>query len=76
MAEDTIVHRDKDLSYLEAEVFDEDRNADEEIYGNETSEEEDFEDYEDEDIDDLDIEYIDESEIEDLDDFEYEEPSK
>ena len=76
VAEDTIVHRDKDLSYLEAEVFDEDRNADEEIYGNETSEEEDFEDYEDEDIDDLDIEYIDESEIEDLDDFEYEEPSK
>ena len=76
VAEDTIVHRDKDLSYLEAEVFDEDRNADEEIYGNETSEEEDFDDYEDEDIDDLDIEYIDESEIEDLDDFEYEEPSK
>ena len=76
VAEDTIVHRDKDLSYLEAEVFDEDRNADEEIYGNETSEEEDFEDYEDEYIDDLDIEYIDESEIEDLDDFEYEEPSK
>ena len=76
VAEDTIVHRDKDLSYLEAEVFDEDRNADEEIYGNETSEEEDFEDYEDEDFDDLDIEYIDESEIEDLDDFEYEEPSK
>lgn len=76
VAEDTIVHRDKDLSYLEAEVFDEDRNADEEIYGNETSEEEDFDDYEDEDIDDTDIEYIDESEIEDLDDFEYEEPSK
>ena len=76
VAEDTIVHRDKDLSYLEAEVFDEDRNADEEIYGNETSEEEDFEDYEDEYIDDTDIEYIDESEIEDLDDFEYEEPSK
>ena len=87
IAEDTIVHRDKDLSCLQAEVFDEDRNADDEIYGTDIPDEEDFEDYEDEDIeyledaaiedmDDSDIEYIDESEIEDLDDFEYEEPEK
>ena len=87
IAEDTIVHRDKDLSYLAAEVYDEDRDADEEIFGTDEGEEDDFEDFEDdeieyidegnvEDVDDEDIEYIDESEIEDLDDFEYEEPSE
>ena len=87
IAEDTIVHRDKDLSYLAAEVYDEDRDADEEIFGTDEGEEDDFEDFDDdeieyidegnvEDVDDEDIEYIDESEIEDLDDFEYEEPSE
>lgn len=87
IAEDTIVHRDKDLSYLAAEVYDEDRDADEEIFGTDEGEEDDFEDFDDdeieyidegnvEDVDDEGIEYIDESEIEDLDDFEYEEPSK
>ena len=87
IAEDTIVHRDKDLSYLAAEVYDEDRDADEEIFGTDDGEEDDFEDFDDdeieyidegnvEDVDDEGIEYIDESEIEDLDDFEYEEPSE
>ncbi len=87
IAEDTIVHRDKDLSYLAAEVYDEDRDADEEIFGTDEGEEDEFEDFEDdeieyidegnvEDVDEEDIEYIDESEIEDLDDFEYEEPSE
>lgn len=87
IAEDTIVHRDKDLSYLAAEVYDEDRDADEEIFGTDEGEEDDFEDFDDdeieyidegnvEDFDDEGIEYIDESEIEDLDDFEYEEPSE
>lgn len=87
IAEDTIVHRDKDLSYLAAEVYDEDRDADEEIFGTDEGEEDDFDDFDDdeieyidegnvEDVDDEDIEYIDESEIEDLDDFEYEEPSE
>lgn len=87
IAEDTIVHRDKDLSYLAAEVYDEDRDADEEIFGIDEGEEDDFEDFDDdeieyidegnvEDVDDEGIEYIDESEIEDLDDFEYEEPSE
>ena len=87
IAEDTIVHRDKDLSYLAAEVYDEDRDADEEIFGTDEGEEDDFEDFDDdeieyidegnvEDVDDEGIEYIDEGEIEDLDDFEYEEPSE
>ena len=87
IAEDTIVHRDKDLSYLAAEVYDEDRDADEEIFGTDDGEEDDFEDFDDDEIeyidegnvedeDDEGIEYIDESEIEDLDDFEYEEPSE
>ena len=59
IAEDTLVHRDKDLSYLADEVFDEDRNADTEIG-----------EIDDEgDIDDLEI--IDEDEVEDLEDFEY-----
>lgn len=87
IAEDTIVHRDKDLSYLAAEVYDEDRDADEEIFGTDEGEEDDFEDFDDdeieyidegnvEEVDDEGIEYIDESEIEDLDDFEYEEPTE
>ena len=87
IAEDTIVHRDKDLSYLAAEVYDEDRDADEEIFGTDDGEEDELEDFDDdeieyidegnvEDVDDEGIEYIDESEIEDLDDFEYEEPSE
>jgi GTP-binding protein len=59
IAEDTLVHRDKDMSYLAAEVYDEDRLADEEI-GKMPGE----------DTDD-DIEYLDEDEIEDLEDFEY-----
>ena len=60
IAEDTLVHRDKDLSYLKQEVFEEDRDADEEIGIIE-------------DVDEEDIEYIDEEDIEDLEDFEYSE---
>lgn len=58
IAEDTLVHRDKDLSYLADEVYDEDRDADAEIGIIE-------------DIDEDDIEFLDEDDIEDLDDFEY-----
>ena len=66
IAGDTLVHRDKDLSYLAAEVYDEDRDADEEIYGGDYDEDDDeFDDIEE--IDD--IEYIDD--IEDADDIEY-----
>ena len=66
IAGDTLVHRDKDLSYLAAEVYDEDRDADEEIYGGDNNEEDDeFDDIEE--IDD--IEYVDD--IEDADDIEY-----
>ena len=57
IAEDTLVHRDKDLSYLAAEVYDEDRLADEEIG------------IVDEDADDLEEDF--DEEIEDLEDFEY-----
>lgn len=64
IAEDTIVHRDKDLSYLAQEVYDEDRDADAEIYATDATEDDDFEDYDDEDI-----EYVDD--IEDIDDIEY-----
>ena len=65
IAGDTLVHRDKDLSYLAAEVYDEDRDADEEIYGGDNNEEDDeFDDIEE--IDD--IEYVDD--IEDADDIE------
>lgn len=70
IAEETLVHRDKDLSYLAAEVYDEDRDADAEIYEDLAPK------GDDDDIEYLDedeIEYIDESEIEDLEDFEYEE---
>ena len=63
IAEDTIVHRDKDLSYLAAEVYDEDRDADEEIFGTDEGEEDDFEDFDDDEI-----EYIDEGNVEDVDD--------
>lgn len=67
IAGDTLVHRDKDLSYLAAEVYDEDRDADEEIYGDGYDEEGDeFEDIEDVD----DIEYIDIDDVEDLEDAE------
>ena len=59
IAEDTLVHRDKDLTRLADEVFAEDRNADTEIGEI------------DDDSTPDDIEYIDEDEIEDLEDFEY-----
>lgn len=69
IAEDTLVHRDKDLSYLAAEVYDEDRDADEEIFGDDIDEDDEF----DEDIEEMDdIEYVDDIEdIEDADDIEY-----
>lgn len=69
IAEDTLVHRDKDLSYLAAEVYDEDRDADEEIFGDDIDEEDEFDD----DIEEMDdIEYVDDIEdIEDADDIEY-----
>ncbi len=67
IAGDTLVHRDKDLSYLAAEVYDEDRDADEEIYGDGYDEE--YDEFEDiEDVDD--IEYIDIDDVEDLEDAE------
>ena len=65
IAGDTLVHRDKDLSYLAAEVYDEDRDADEEIYGDDNYEDDEFDDIEE--IDD--IEYVDD--IEDAEDIEY-----
>lgn len=57
ISEDTIVHRDKDMTRLAEEVADEDKDADEEL-SEFTG-------------DDGDIEYIDEDEIDDLEDFEY-----
>ena len=69
IAGDTLVHRDKDLSYLAAEVYDEDRDADEEIYGGAYDDEEDEEEWDDiEDADD--IEYIDIEDVDDLEDAE------
>ena len=69
IADDTLVHRDKDLSYLAAEVYDEDRDADEEIYGGGYDDEDDEEEWDDiEDADD--IEYIDIEDVEDLEDAE------
>ena len=59
IAEDTLVHRDKDMSYLAAEVYAEDRLADEEIGIINEDEGENEDEYEDGD------------EIEDLEDFEY-----
>ena len=73
IAGDTLVHRDKDLSYLAAEVYDEDRDADEEIYGGDYDEDDDeFDDIEYvDDIEDADdIEYIDIDDVEDLEDAE------
>lgn len=69
IAENTLVHRDKDLSYLAAEVYDEDRDADEEIFGDDIDEDDEFDD----DIEEMDdIEYVDDIEdIEDADDIEY-----
>ena len=69
IAGDTLVHRDKDLSYLAAEVYDEDRDADEEIYGDGRDDDDDeFDDIEEMD----DIEYVDDIEdVEDADDIEY-----
>lgn len=69
IAEDTLVHRDKDLSYLAAEVYDEDRDADGEIYGDDIDEDDEF----DEDIEEMDdIEYVDDIEdVEEADDIEY-----
>ena len=57
IAEDTLVHRDKDMSYLAAEVYAEDRLADEEIGMINEDEGGNEDEYEDE--------------IEDLEDFEY-----
>ncbi len=54
IAEDTLVHRDKDLSVLAAEVFDEDRLADEEIGLYDEDEVEENEEFDAEDIEDLD----------------------
>lgn len=69
IAGDTLVHRDKDLSYLAAEVYDEDRDADEEIYGDAYDDEQDEEEWDDiEDADD--IEYIDIEDVDDLEDAE------
>lgn len=69
IAGDTLVHRDKDLSYLAAEVYGEDRDADEEIYGGAYDDEEDEEEWDDiEDADD--IEYIDIDDVDDLEDAE------
>ena len=79
IAGDTLVHRDKDLSYLAAEVYDEDHDADEEIYGGDYDEDDDeFDDIEEiddieyfDDIEDADdIEYIDIDDVEDLEDAE------
>ena len=69
IAGDTLVHRDKDLSYLAAEVYDEDRDADEEIYGGAYDDEENEKEWDDiEDADD--IEYIDIDDVDDLEDAE------
>lgn len=80
IAEDTLVHRDKDISSIAAEVYDEDRDADAEIYANDNDDDDEFEDFDElddieplepienvEDIEDLeDIEYIDIEDIEDV----------
>lgn len=67
IAEETLVHRDKDVSSIAAEVYDEDRDADAEIYVNDADDDEyDFED--DDNFDEEDIEYVDAVDIEDLDD--------
>lgn len=80
IAEDTLVHRDKDISSIAAEVYDEDRDADAEIYANDNDDDDEFEDFDElddieplepienvEDIEDLeDVEYIDIEDIEDV----------
>ncbi len=58
IAEDTLVHRDKDVTHIAEEVHDEDHDADAEIGIVE-------------DLDDDEIEYIDSDEIDELEDFEY-----
>ena len=70
IAEDVIVHRDKDLSFLAAELLEEDRDADAEINAADTADTDDFYDIEDvDDIDDVeDIEYVDIEDIEDSED--------
>ncbi len=65
IAEDVIVHRDKDLSFLAAELLEEDRDADAEINADDDADTDDF--YDIEDVDDIeDIEYVD-----DVEDIEY-----
>ena len=59
IAEDTLVHRDKDLSFLADEVFAEDRNADTEIGALEETGEE------------VDMGIIDEENVDEIEDFEY-----
>ena len=59
IAEDTLVHRDKELSYLADEVYAEDRNADVEIGETDDSDAEE------------EMEILDEDDIEELEDFEY-----
>lgn len=59
IAEDTLVHRDKDLSFLADEVFAEDRNADTEIGALEETGEE------------VDMDIIDEENVDEIEDFEY-----
>ena len=70
IAEDVIVHRDKDLSFLAAELLEEDRDADAEINAADTADTDDFYDIEDvDDIEDVeDIEYVDIEDIEDSED--------
>ena len=70
IAEDVIVHRDKDLSFLAAELLEEDRDADAEINAADDTDTDDFYDIEDvDDIDDVeDIEYVDIEDIEDSED--------
>ena len=73
IAEDVIVHRDKDLSFLAAELLEEDRDADAEINAADDTDTDDFYDIEDvddiEDVEDIeDIEYVDIEDIEDSED--------
>ena len=70
IAEDVIVHRDKDLSFLAAELLEEDRDADAEINAAADTDTDDFYDIEDvDDIEDVeDIEYVDIEDIEDSED--------
>lgn len=59
MDEDVLVHRDKDLSLLAEEVYEEDRDADEELNERGAEEDDDFVEEDDDDIDEIeDFEYI------------------